>query len=560
LDSPLPTQKPVLILGAGINGVAVARDLLLNGVPVCVVEKHDVAYGATSRSSRLIHGGVRYLEYGEFRLVSESLTERALLLRLAPQYVKPLTLFIPVRSRFGGLLYSVFRFLSAYRIPFVGRLANKLSKHSERGVWLLRSGLTLYDWLARRSESPKHTAMSLPSAEAPAIDSGRYRWACQYMDAQIQYAERFVVAMLHDCERLAAEKSVSFQLFTHATAQIAGREANIVNGSGAAVSSIQPSLVINATGAWGDKTLSAANVKARRMFGGTKGSHLFSHKRQLRDAIGQSGIYAEASDGRLVFILPFGDAVMVGTTDVRFENDPGDAIASNDEIEYLIGMVNTVLPSAALSREDVDLHYSGVRPLPYHRSDSTAVVSRDHSIKEHTDRGMTWLTLIGGKLTTCRAFAQLATDQVLSRLGMQRLQTTAELPYFGAAGCPQCQSETDDAIGDVATQTGFTVEQVRSVWRLCGAESMSILNADDGNHESLPGTNIPVTFAKWVIQNEWTTSLEDLVERRLMLVYEHDLSRSCLETLVGLIPGADATATVDAVINRLEKHYGRSVT
>ena len=551
-------HQPILIVGAGINGVAVARDLLLNGLPVTLVEKNDVAYGASSRSSRLIHGGVRYLEYGEFRLVNESLSERAHLINLAPQFVQPLNLFIPVRTRFGGLFFSVFRFLSAYRIPLMGRLASKLSRHSERGVWLVRAGLTMYDWFARKSSTPKHRSVSLPSQEAPQIDHQRYRWACQYMDAWIQYPERFIVAMLHDCQRLAARNSVHFQLHVHSTASLAEGEARVVNSDGDTVEVLQPSLVINATGAWGDKTLSDLNVKSPRVFGGTKGSHLISHKPELRAAIGDAGIYAEAEDGRLIFILPFNNSVMVGTTDVRFEKDPGDAIASEDEIEYLIEMVNRVLPAASLTRDDVALHYSGVRPLPYKQRDSTAVISRDHSIKEQTSFGRPVLTLVGGKLTTCRAFAQLVSDRVFALRGVSREHSTCTLPYAGAEGCATNSDDRITAIAKLAEETGFSVEQVSSVWNLCGTMANEILQAHGGNLKSLPGTAFPEVFVLWSIENEWAGSLEDLVERRLMLVFHPGLTLECLNVLASLIPNC-ADGEVDALVIRLKSHYGLTI-
>lgn len=564
----MANDKPVLILGAGINGVAVARDLLLNGIAVHLVEKNDVAYGATSRSSRLIHGGVRYLEYGEFRLVSESLTERAHLLKLAPQFVHPLTLYIPVRTRFGGLFFSIFRFLSAYRIPLMGRLAARLSKHSERGVWLVRAGLTMYDWFARKSGAPKHRGVRLPDVAAPAIDADAYRWACQYMDAWIQYPERLVVAMLHDCRRLAAEQSIDFQVHVHATAELKQGEARVVDASGETLAEVAADVVINATGAWGDKTLSHLSVKSGRVFGGTKGSHLISHKPELRSAIGSSGIYAEADDGRLIFILPFNDSVMVGTTDVRFEEDPGDAIASNAEIDYLLEMVNDVLPTVNLTREDVGMHYSGVRPLPFKRRDSTAVISRDHSIKEHSDHGMTVLTLVGGKLTTCRAFAHLVSDRVFDLLQSSRQKSTDSLPYAGADGCPSDASDVENVLVALAKESGFSVEQVRSVWDLCGSVASEVLMSEsdtdgvgDGvarSVDSLPGTNIPEVFVRWVIEHEWVVSLEDLVERRLMLVFHPGLNRACLEALSAMIPGSGPDDVAELLV-RLRKYYGITI-
>ena len=149
--------QPVLILGAGVNGCAAARELLLNGIPVWMVEENDIGWGATSRSSRLIHGGLRYLEYGDFRLVHESLDERERLRRLAPQFVVPLRLHIPVRHRVKGFVSAALRFFGIGRSRATAWLGGLVSRNSERGMWLVRMGLWLYDVLARSREFPKHT-------------------------------------------------------------------------------------------------------------------------------------------------------------------------------------------------------------------------------------------------------------------------------------------------------------------------------------------------------------------------------------------------------------------
>ena len=158
-------MQPVLILGAGINGAALARELVLNGVPVWVVDKADIASGATAASSRLIHGGLRYLEYGELDLVRESLDERARLLRLAPQFVEPLRLYIPLTHRTGSFWRSVMRFFGAARSSFLSRLA--LPGRRERGLWLVRMGLWLYDRFARDPEFPESSVVRVGEPGTP---------------------------------------------------------------------------------------------------------------------------------------------------------------------------------------------------------------------------------------------------------------------------------------------------------------------------------------------------------------------------------------------------------
>src|SRR5262245_53690170 len=197
-------MQPVLILGAGINGAALARELVLNGVPVWVVDTADIASGATAYSSRLIHGGLRYLEYGEFDLVRESLAERTRLLRLAPQFVRPLRLFIPVRGRWSGLWAAARRFLHL-------RPATSGGASGSRGLWLVRTGLWMYDRFARDPLLPERAMYRADDPRAPAVDLETFRWECAYSDAAIQFPERFVVALLQDARLEAARQGIDFR-------------------------------------------------------------------------------------------------------------------------------------------------------------------------------------------------------------------------------------------------------------------------------------------------------------------------------------------------------------
>ena len=556
------STAPVLILGAGINGCSAARELVLNGIPVVIVDKNDIAFGATSKSSRLIHGGVRYLEYGEFRLVRESLHERERLLRLAPQFVERLNLHIPVSSRFGGLVYSALRFLSGTGIPGISWLASR-SRHAERGVWLVRMGLWMYDRFTRYANLGRHTAVRLPDNTVPPVDRSRYRWVCSYADAHIRETERLVIAMLEDARRLAEEKDIRFDVYTWAAARLDGNIANVERKADSLTEPFAPSVVLNATGAWGDRTFADLQVSANRMFGGTRGSHIFTSHAALRDAVQSGGIYAEASDGRLVFILPFGDLTLVGTTDERFNEPPGEAVASEAELDYLVEMVNTVLPQTELQRSDVNLHYSGVRPLPYREAGSTAAISRDHSIQETTVGGLTFLTLVGGKLTTCRAFGELVADRVFTILGVIREASTQNLPYAGGEDFPDKEEFVIAAQREIAASTGFNTEQVAAVWKLCGTRTSEILkNCGNGDTTSLDGTDLPLAFVKYVIQNEWVRTVGDLVERRLLLIYRPGLTRACLTQLAECLVDAarlerdEVDSEVDRLAELLDRRYG----
>ena len=193
------SRGPVLILGAGINGCALARELALNGLSLVVVDTADVAGGTTAYSSRLIHGGLRYLEYGEFDLVRESLAERGRLLRLAPQFVRPLELFVPIRHRLTGLGQSIRRFMGWD----VGA-----GSTSDRGLWLVRMGLWMYDLFARDRSLPKHRIVSI--AAGPQVDAHRYRWLAAYYDAQVAFPERLTLALLADACLAAQARGARF--------------------------------------------------------------------------------------------------------------------------------------------------------------------------------------------------------------------------------------------------------------------------------------------------------------------------------------------------------------
>ncbi|HUG92433.1 MAG TPA: glycerol-3-phosphate dehydrogenase/oxidase [Planctomycetaceae bacterium] len=567
------SPPPVLILGAGINGAALARDLALNGVPVWVVDANDIAFGATAKSSRLIHGGLRYLEYGDFPLVRESLAERARLRRLAPQFVEPLRLYIPVAHRTGSFWRSVTRLFGAARSSFLSRLA--LPGRRERGLWLVRMGLWLYDRFARDPEFPRSSVVRVGTPGTPQVDRSKYRWLCAYSDGQMRYPERFVVALLEDARRMAVERGIEFRVLTYHRATLADGAAEIrrcepphaerADDSGV-VERFRPPLVVNATGAWGDLTLQQLHVPAPTLFGGTKGSHFITYHAGLKQALSSDGVYAEAADGRLVFVLPFGAGVLVGTTDERFSGPPEAAVASEPELDYLVGMINALFPQVGLGRSDVELHYSGVRPLPAVEARRTGAIPRDHRIEPHEKNGIPVLTLVGGKLTTCRQVAEELADEVLGRLGRERIADTRERPVSGGEEFPQDPASLRQEWERIAVETGFSTEQVEAVWSLCGRSAAAILGgADPADRESLAGTDLPLAFVRSVIDREWVATLADLVERRLMLVYQPGLTRQALEQLgdclvaAGTYQPSRRAAELACTIERLHRHYGKRI-
>lgn len=560
------SSPTVLILGAGINGVAIARELLLNRVHVILVDANDLCFGATAYSSRLIHGGLRYLEYGEFDLVKESVQERDRLLRLAPEFVRPLELFIPTSSYMGGMLGSIGRFMGWKWWPGVhgGR---------RRGKWLVQMGLEMYD-LYSGDALPRHRTMKAGAYNSPPVNQNRFSSVCRYFDAQVQYPERFVLSMLHDCRKIAAEQGQRFELHTYCQARRDGDQVQLDSSSAARQASaalrnstlpppFTPAAILNATGAWVDHTLASLPQPSKRLIGGTRGTHLFLFHAKLREMLHGKGVYVEADDGRPIFILPLGECVLVGTTDDPFEQPPETAVATETDIAYLLRAVRMVFPQADVQESDVNFHGCGVRPLPFVEQASTSAITRRHILHKHEDAPLPLWSVIGGKLTTSRSLADETARTVLSTLNVPHVADSRERRFPGNDSQP-ARLSVDWA--QLAEQHGLTHESVHHVWSLVGTETPAILGEDPTDTSGLlPDTQMPERFARWAIRREWATTLDDLVERRLMLLYHQRITMRCLHRLAELLFEAgkltelDIDAAVAATVARLQRHFGKRV-
>jgi glycerol-3-phosphate dehydrogenase len=502
--------RPILILGGGINGAALARELVLNGQSVWLVDTADLAFGATAYSSRLIHGGLRYLEFGDVALVRESLTERQRLLELAPTWVHPLRLFIPVRNRFGGTLAAATKFFGL-RYP---------RRPAPRGRFVVGLGLWWYDQLAGRGLPPR--SLHRPGeAGVPKVAPRAARWLWAYSDAQITYPERFVIALLADARRLAEETGRELKVFTYCEARLAGRRVEIhpCDGPGASAS-LEPAAIVNATGAWVDRTLARLPVPSSPLMGGTKGSHFLTFHRSLVESLAGQGVYAEARDGRPVFVLPLGEGALVGTTDLPFSGDPAEAVASEEELQYLLELVNELFPHVGLTREDLAMHQCGVRPLPRVDARTPAAITRRHQLVWNEASPVPLVSLVGGKLTTCRSLAEEAAAAILGRLGQPVRSNSRQRPLQPTA--------VDQALGAPGQPPQAPLE----------------------------------ALAQRAIREEWATRLEDLVERRLMLHFWPELSSATLATLAdglvreGRLSAEEAPRAIERCLRRLHTHFG----
>ncbi len=558
--------KPIVILGAGINGAALARELVLNRVPVVVVDRSDIGSGTTAYSSRLIHGGLRYLEHGEFDLVRESLAERTRWLQLAPHLVRPLQLLIPVGNVCGGLWTAARQF-----VHFPAKKKTSSDAAPARGLITVRTGLWMYDRYARDRTLPKSHVLSINSTEGAAVNADRFRWLCSYMDAQVVSPERMSVELLRDAAQIAAESGVSFTVLTY-------HQAMLQNGTIAIKSlqkkqsethSLQPAAIVNATGAWVDQTLAALSQSEKRLIGGTKGTHLVTFHKGLKEQLGGRGFYTEAEDGRPIFVLPFMEGTLVGTTDEPFTGDPTDALASDAELDYLVRATNDLLPRVALNRRDIALHYCGVRPLPYSDATTPAAITRRHWLHEHAGTSVLLFSVIGGKLTTCRSLAEEATKTILGKLGLPLLANSQERPLPGGRDYPHTAATLAEVWQRLALRFSLQREQVKTLWDLLGNQTADVLRElterREFSSQNFTGTDILRCIVPWLARHEWVETLEDLVERRLMLVFHPRLSRGLMNELADdlisakLLSSVKKDITVNSICERLQTRFGRTV-
>lgn len=429
----------VLIIGGGINGVGTFRDLALQGVDVLLVDRGDLCSGASAASSHMAHGGIRYLENGEFRLVKEALRERNRMLRNAPHYVKPLPTTIPIFKRFSGFLNAPLKFL---------RL---LDRPSERGSVVIKIGLFLYDWYVRDFRvMPTHQFLNRDQSltKWPKLNPDVLNTATYY-DGEILAPERLCLELALDGE---ADHSGSHALNYVSAVGASGQRITLRDELTSQTIDVQPKIVINAAGPWIDFVNTAID-RSSNFIGGTKGSHLVLDHPELREQIGDHEFFFENQDGRIVLILPYFNRVMVGTSDIAIHH-PDEARITEQEIDYFLGMVKRVFPAITIDRSHVVFGFTGVRPLPASDAKSAGQISRDHSIRV-IEGTIPILNLIGGKWTTYRAFSEEAADEALKHLGLTRKRSTSDLPIGGGKGYPEDESARQRWLADINASTGI---------------------------------------------------------------------------------------------------------
>jgi len=403
----------LLVIGGGITGAGIARDAARRGLAVALVDRDDFAAGTSSRSSRLVHGGVRYLEHGYLHLVFEASRERRRLLALAPHLVHPL--------RFTWPVYE------GARIP----------------RWQLAAGLTLYDALALFRNVGRHRRLDAAGvlAAEPALSRSGLRGGALYWDAATNDA-RLTLANVLDAAYNGASvvnhAEVTGLSFADGTG--GGATGAIVrDGLGGAEFRVQARLVVNACGPWTDEIARMEDRAAPAAVRGTKGVHITVPASR----VGNQGAVTMLSpdDGRVMFTLPSGAHTIIGTTDTRTDDHPHEVRATPADVRYLLAACNRFFPDARLTEDDVVSAWAGIRPLVVSRKGKDpASASREHAIRLSPRRV---LTITGGKLTTYREMAEQCVDAALRHLGTgARKCDTHRAPLPGARPAPA----TDDRL------------------------------------------------------------------------------------------------------------------
>jgi glycerol-3-phosphate dehydrogenase len=506
----------VLIIGGGINGVGTFRDLALQGVDVALVERGDYCQGASGASSHMIHGGIRYLENGEFRLVRESVVERNRLLRIAPHYVKPLQTTIPIFSTFSGVLAAPLRFLTH----------KQQGKPKERGAFLIKLGLSLYDSFSRDGGSvPRHQFRTRQKAlaELPMLHPG-VKYTATYFDASVHNPERLTLDVLQDGEKAGGRASNYLSLMSVSPNADGSSTAVLRDQLTGEEFGFTADVIVNTTGAWVDFTNQAMGAPTTFM-GGTKGSHIVLDHPGLLAACDGREIFFEHTDGRIVLIYPMGDRVLVGTTDVDADMSE-DAVCTDGEIDYFFDLIGHVFPDITVDRGQIVYTFSGVRPLPRHDATQPGFVSRDYRIERRApeagsqEGGAVVLSLVGGKWTTFRALAEHLADDVLAELGTERKISTAKLAIGGGAGFPDSEAGIQNWIKAHMSPTR-DADRTAGLLTRYGTRAGEVISYLDAGHDRLLRSTreLSVRELQFMAAHEQVGHLVDVLIRRTSLAF-----------------------------------------
>lgn len=492
------------VIGAGVNGLGIAQDAALRGLDVVLVEQDDICSGVSAWSGRLVHGGLRYLEHRDVGLVRESLLERERLFRLAPHLVRAVPMIMP------------------------------LYRHNRRPAWLVRVGMIAYDILSFGKSQPRHRVLSRSETleRVPGLSPDGLTGAALFYEGQVELAERLCVELAVDARRAGAD------IRTHVRA-----DGPVVGTPPAFLCTdtltrereqIRARVVLNVAGPWIDRVVRADGVPTQpRLNGGTKGSHVIVDP--FPGAPQDIVYYESRRDGRLVLVIPWLGRYLIGTTDIRFEDDPADARCDIGEAEYLLEEVNQLIPEANLHVGDILFTYSGVRPLPYTPDSAESSVPRTHVLFDHASEGLPgWVTVVGGKLTTYRQLAEDAVDLVVERLDRKTLACpTRDRPFPGSG-----DRDPSGLVDELAGSTGIPRPIAGRLARLYGfraEEVWRLTEADPSLGEVLEqGSGLIGAEVVFALRHELAVTLTDVLARRVLVAFEPGHGLAALEQIAAV--------------------------
>ena len=477
---PLESQRfDVIVIGGGISGVAIARECARAGRRTLLVEQHDFASGTTSRSTRIIHGGLRYLEHGDIAQVRESLRERQRLLQQHPHLIQPLEFLLALDDR------------------------------SHRSAMAIRAGLWLYRRMGGATRDRVRTEGQRDKLEG-LLDAGRHFSVFSFDDAQCEFPERLVAEWLVEAVEAGCVARNHTQVVTVdirdgvATGvllrdQLSGQEKHV-----------ESRWIINATGPWADAICEKSAIRTQQpMVGGVRGSHIVLPRFA---GAPDAALYTEAVDGRPVFVIPWNQQVLVGTTEVPDGSDPARVQPSQDEIDYLLRSWRQLFPQIAVSADDVHYSFAGVRPLPYFPKASPSALSRRHYLHDHAPDGAArMISVIGGKLTTAGWVARECAAKIgISAAASARLSVVPEGDLGGWLG---------QWVTEVAEAGGISQDAARGLTEWYGKRSLAIARTardrDELQAPLCPHTQHIVAEAQHTFAHECAITLADVLLRRV---------------------------------------------
>jgi len=480
----------VVVIGGGINGVAIARECALAGKRTLLLEQNDFGCGVTSRSTRIIHGGLRYLEHGEVGLVRESVRERERLLRERSHLVHPVH----------------FLFL--------------LNEKSQRSALKVRAGLWLYQRIAGKKSNPVGE-MELARVQR-ALDAGRQWNILSYEDAQCEFPERLVAEWMTEAAEAGAVIRNHCEVLAVDVAQGRARGILFRDRLTGKDQRVDAGWILNCTGPWVDRICQRSTIRTGKpLLGGVRGSHLVLPR---FSGAPTAALYTEASDGRPVFMIPWNEQVLVGTTEVADTGDPGKTSPSSQEIDYLLRTVSGLFPKAKLSLHDIRYAFAGVRPLPNSPGDKPSAVTRRHILHDHAHDGAGRLiSVIGGKLTTAASLAR----ECARKIGIP-VQEPKGISIGSGSGLDPL---IDQQVIDIARAGSVSEETARGLMEWHGHRAIDIarmaLVSVEMRAPICPHTSHVVAEVVEAYRREYAATLADALLRRVPVALGACWSEHC---------------------------------